>query len=84
MTDAQIIDLIRAGLNDVAPDRSGDFENLSLSQSIDDLSLDSIATMELIGFLEDETSQTFPDEDLPKVDKLSDIASLMRHGRITA
>ena len=84
MTDEQIIALIREGLHEVVPERDADFEELALSQSIEDLSLDSIATMELIGFLEDQTDQTFPDEELPQVDKLSDIASLVRHGRVNA
>jgi acyl carrier protein len=82
MTDAQILDLIRKGLHEVVPDRDADFVALNLTQSIDELGLDSIATMELIGFLEDKTDQTFPDEELPRVDSLGDIASLIRTGKV--
>jgi|JI7StandDraft_1071085.scaffolds.fasta_scaffold351667_2 acyl carrier protein len=82
MTDEKILELIRAGLHQVVPERDADFVGISLANSIDELALDSIATMELIGFLEDETQKTFPDEDLPRVDSLADIASLMRYGKL--
>jgi acyl carrier protein len=82
MTDEQILELIKAALADVVPDRKSDFANLALSQSIDELSLDSIATMEMVGFLEDKLQTTFPDEELPLVNTFADIASLMRSGRV--
>lgn len=81
MTDQQIIALIKDALFEVAPNRKKDFEGLTLDHTIEQLALDSIATMEMVGFLEDRTEQTFPDEDLAKVSKIRDLADLVRGAR---
>ncbi len=84
MNDDQILDLIRAALRDVAPNRASEWETVALDKSVEDLSLDSIATMEMVGFLEDKTDATFPDEELAKVNALADLASLIKAGRVGA
>ena len=82
MNDNEILSLIKAALADVAPDRTGDFANIEFGNSIEELSLDSIATMEMVGFLEEKVETTFPDEELAKVNSIGDLASLVRSGRI--
>ena len=47
-------------------------------QTIEDLALDSIATMEMVGFLEDRVEATFPDEDLAQVNSVRDLANLVQ------
>ena len=54
------------------------FEGITLATTIESLGLDSIATMELVGHVEDELDITFPDEDLATVSTLADLGSLMR------
>ena len=76
MNEAQIIDLIRQALTEVAPGR--DFTDLAEETKIETLGLDSIATMEMVGFLEDKTDMTFPDEELATVQSLTDLARLIR------
>ena len=82
MDDAQILNLIKEALFEVAPNRKEEFEDLTIDTTIEDLALDSIATMEMVGFLEDKTEKTFPDEDLAQVNALEDLASLVRNGRL--
>ena len=82
MTDAQMVSLIQEALFEVAPSRKADFEGLTLGLTIEELNLDSIATMEMVGFLEDKTDNTFPDEELARVKSVGDLASLIRHGRV--
>jgi len=82
MDDAQILNLIKEALFEVAPNRKEEFEDLDLDETIEDLALDSIATMEMVGFLEDKTEKTFPDEDLAQVNSLKDLATLVRAGRL--
>lgn len=84
MSDAEVLALIQAALTQVAPNRTEEWSKVALHQSIEALSLDSIATMEMVGFLEDKTSATFPDEELAKVNKLADLASLIRTGHVAA
>ena len=78
MNEADIIKLLSEGLKSVAPDRAAQFSDLTLEMSIDDLQLDSVATMELVGFLEDAVDATFPDEELVGVSSLGDLANLIR------
>ncbi|MFT7520525.1 MAG: acyl carrier protein [Kiritimatiellia bacterium] len=82
MTDAQVLDLIKAALFEVAPNRKEEFEEITLDDTIEDLALDSIATMEMVGFLEDKTENTFPDEELARVNSMGDLASLVRTGHL--
>lgn len=78
MNDDQILAMLKDALFEVAPTRKSEFENISLSTSIESLSLDSIATMEMVGFLEDRVETAFPDEKLATVNTLGDLAALVR------
>lgn len=82
MNDQEILGLIQEALFEVAPNRKADFESLSMDHTIQDLKLDSIATMEMVGFLEDKTEATFPDEELAKVHAIKDLAALVRGARV--
>jgi acyl carrier protein len=64
--------------------RRAEFANLSLETKIEALGLDSIATMEMVNFIEERIEVTFPDEELAKVQKVGDLAGLIRGGRINA
>ena len=84
MNDAEILDLLKKALLEVAPGRAKDFENISVETTIEELDIDSVSTMEMVGFLEEQTDKTFPDEDLSRVHKLGDLATLIRGGRVGA
>lgn len=78
MNDAEILDLLKKALLEVAPDRASEFNDVQMSNTIEDLQLDSIALMEMVGFLEDTLDATFPDEALPTVNTLADLGTLVR------
>ncbi len=78
MNDQDILGLIQEALHDVAPSRTADFKNITMTTTIESLALDSIATMEMVGFLEDKTETTFPDEKLATVTTIADLAALVR------
>ncbi len=84
MNDQDVLSLIREALASVAPTRTAEFANISLDNSIEGLGLDSIATMEMVGFLEEKVNTTFADEELAKVQKVADLAGLVRGGRVSA
>jgi aryl carrier-like protein len=79
MTDADLIKMLTDGLISVAPDRKASFQGLTLQKSIEELGLDSIAAMELVSYLEEQTGLMFPDEDLATVRTLGDLAALVRN-----
>jgi acyl carrier protein len=81
MQDTEIIRLIQNALAEVAPTRKADFNDIVFDTQIEALGLDSIATMEMVGILEDTVETTFPDEDLTKVTSIGDLATLVKtHG----
>lgn len=81
MSDQEILALIRSALGSVAPTRTADFVNLSADSKIEALGLDSIATMEMVNFVEEKIGVTFADEDLAKVQLIGDLVSLIRRGK---
>lgn len=80
MNDTQILALIREALFEVAPTRSEEFATVELETTIDDLALDSIALMEMVGFIEDKVETTFEEDELATVKKVADLARLVRAG----
>lgn len=84
MQNEEIITLIKQALAEVAPTRTSDFEAITMDTLIESLGLDSIATMEMVSFIEERVDNTFPDEELAKVQKIGDLAGLIRGGRVSA
>ncbi|HMV66342.1 MAG TPA: acyl carrier protein [Myxococcota bacterium] len=82
MTDTEVLGLIRDALNEVEAARAGDWATLSLDQTIEALELGSVAIMEMIGVIEERTDKTFPDEALPKINTLRDLANLIQKGSL--
>ena len=80
MTDEQILTLIRQALGEVAPTRKAEFASITEDTRIDALGLDSIATMEMVSFIEEHIEVTFPDDELARVQKVADLVALVRRG----
>jgi len=70
--------LIRNALNEVDPGRAAEWGALDLEASIESLGLDSVRLMEMVGAIEEAADVTFPDEALPKLNSLGDLARLIR------
>jgi acyl carrier protein len=54
------------------------FENLNKATVISDLGLDSVALIELVGYLEEKLRIRIPDEELAGVQTLGDLDGLVR------
>ena len=80
MTHEQILTLIRQALGEVAPTRTAEFAAITEDTRIDALGLDSIATMEMVSFIEERIEVTFPDDELARVQKVADLVTLVRRG----
>jgi len=55
------------------------FQNLGPSTVIASLGMDSVAIMELIGYLEEQLGLRLPDEELANVHTLADLEKLIQH-----
>lgn len=74
-TDKEIITMFRAAVFEVDQKEIGE---IVLSTEIAQLGLDSVATMEVIGALEEKLELRFPDEDLATLKSISDLTALVR------
>lgn len=72
------LSLIRNALHEVDPGRAAEWDTLDLEASIESLGLDSVRLMEMVGAIEEAADVTFPDEALPKLNSLGDLARLIR------
>jgi acyl carrier protein len=73
--DEEIITMFREAVKEV---ENKDLDGLALETDLADLGLDSVATMEVIGVLEERLNVQFPDEDLANLKSLSDLTTLVR------
>ena len=73
--DEEIITMFREAVKEV---ENKDLDGLALETDLAQLGLDSVATMEVIGVLEERLNVQFPDEDLANLKSLSDLTTLVR------
>lgn len=78
MSDEAILRLIREALHDALPGRSAEFVDLKLDAAIKDLGISSLATLEMVGYIEDCLGRTLRKEDMMKLTTLRDMADMIR------
>lgn len=82
MSDAETLELIKTALTKVEPKKAALFADLSPNTELDELGLDSLAMMEMLGFIEDHLETTFDDDEIARVESIADLISLVRTGRV--
>ena len=80
MEDQELIKLIRDSLGEVAPKKKAQFESITAETRIDSLGLDSIAVMEMVGYVEESLDLVFDDEGLSDVESIGDLMRLCTSG----
>jgi len=78
MNDQELIALFKEALDDVVPGKAGQWNHIDLTTAIEDLSVDSVTFMELVGFVEDKTGKVFADDELARLQTFGDLAGLIR------
>lgn len=71
----EIIELFRSAVREV---ENKELKELDPNSSLAELGLDSVATMEVIGVMEERLHVQFPDEDLAELSTLSDLTVLVQ------
>ena len=74
-TDEDIITLFKDAVREV---ENKEIEKIDGTTDLADLGLDSVATMEVIGVMEERLNVQFPDEDLANLKSMSDLTALVR------
>ena len=73
-TDEEIITLFKDAVKEV---ENKELNDLTPGSNLAKLGLDSVATMEVIGVMEERLNVQFPDEDLANLQTLSDLTALV-------
>ena len=79
MTDPETLALIKEALVYVAPDKEHAFAQATLDSDLADLGIDSLAAVEIAGYVEDRLGVTLPDDELAQVHSLDGFAALIRN-----
>ena len=75
MNDQQTFKMILAAIDEVAPGHA--VHAKGMDTTIHDLEIDSVATMELVSSLEESVGSSIPDEELARVRRIGDLATLV-------
>ena len=81
MSDDKIIALLKQALDEVAPGKVEDVSSIDLNTKIRSVGIDSVATMEMVGVIEEEIEVTFPDEELAAVNTFGDLVTLIKRNQ---
>lgn len=71
------MELIRAAILKVDPSKAPKLATLTPATEIRDLGLDSVATMEMVGELEEKLGANFADEDMIRIQTFGDLGRLV-------
>ena len=66
ITRPEILQLLREGLSEIAPDRQARIGPLAMETELSALNLDSVATMEMIAYVEDRLGIIITEERLAR------------------
>lgn len=71
------MELIKQAVTAVDPAKAGNFASVTASSDIRDLGLDSVATMEMVGYLEEKLETQFSDEVMVRIQTFGDLVALI-------
>src|SRR5690625_4918429 len=73
-----IVSLIQEAIEEVAPGKGENVDPNNLNMTIRDAGIDSVASMEMAGVIEEELGVTFADEDLNAVQSFADLVKMIQ------
>jgi acyl carrier protein len=71
------LDLIKEAILAVDPTKASKLASVSATQEIRELGMDSVATMEMVGFLEEKLETQFSDEVMVRINTFGDLIALI-------
>ena len=71
------IDLIKAAILEVDPTKASRLASVTPAMEIREIGMDSVATMEMVGYLEEKLETQFSDEVMVRINTFGDLISLV-------
>lgn len=78
MNQQEIVALIQEAIEEVAPGKGQNVDPNNLDMAIRDAGIDSVASMEMAGVIEEELGVAFADEDLNAVQSFKDLVKMVQ------
>lgn len=78
LSDPYILDLLQRAYLFAKPDNQAGRDALKLDSTIEELGIESIAALEITGFIEEELGIEFNDNDIASVRGMSDLVRLIK------
>ncbi|MFZ5479923.1 MAG: acyl carrier protein [Myxococcota bacterium] len=75
------MELIKAAVTAVDTSKAAKLANIRPETEIRELGLDSVATMEMVGFLEEKLETQFSDEVMVRINTFGDLVALIEKSR---
>jgi acyl carrier protein len=75
------IELIKAAILAVDVSKAAKVKNITAQTEIRDLGMDSVATMEMVGYLEEKLDTQFSDEVMVRVNTFGDLIKLVESAK---
>lgn len=75
------MELIKQAITAVDTSKASKLANLKPETEIRDLGLDSVATMEMVGYLEEQLDTQFSDEVMVRINTFGDLIALIEKSR---
>lgn len=75
------LDLIKAAITAVDPSKTAKLANVTPKTEIRELGMDSVATMEMVGYLEEKLETQFSDEVMIRIQTFGDLISLVEKSK---
>jgi len=77
MTDEAAIEIIKDALREVVSGRDAEITEIDVDMKIRDLGIDSVASMEMVGCVEERLGTRFPDDSLAQLERFRDLVDLI-------
>lgn len=76
------LELIKKAILEVDPTKASKLATVTPSQEIREIGMDSVATMEMVGYLEEHLETQFSDEVMVRINTFGDLIALIerQHG----
>ena len=71
------LELIKKAILEVDPTKASKLANLTAAQEIREIGMDSVATMEMVGYLEEHLETQFSDEVMVRITTFGDLIALV-------
>ncbi len=75
------LDLIKAAITAVDPSKSSKLSKVTPATEIRELGMDSVATMEMVGYLEEKLETQFSDEVMIRIQTFGDLVNLVEKSK---